>query len=557
MCRSQSEVGEGRRCACDSSTARFQRRSNAKLKEEFSHEAVNPSDPRMSSADVHRDVTVEDTRKAIDKLNELLGNTNSAHEEIDAAVMFVGAHVATLAEEQFGCPKDEDFEQAIVDADFGRQREHTAEMNRLRKKFDALYDEFCEELGLDHEEMSFVRFTRVEELVSHGLSTEDADSLRAIKAQYEQELRKKVIALTVGNQDKYHEIKTDLLLKRNDSIRRTLEAVGVTMANPESLVYDEKSNARAVKAVKSALPFFPQAWVEESNKGTSSTPLLLKASSARAHYKSSAQQHTRSIVPIRDLIYRENSWKPDAGSKAELELTRLIPNEQNRYIDPDTGKDLTEEVSLSAHYGTDSSIWVRQIYEYRAHREGNKPKGRGWEEISFTMKVHSRESGWSDETVKQWRQPKKMATGQQSRTTSEVTINFDKVETSDTLGHRVALHEMTHRFEHTVPKLARAEHAFLERRRGGGTDSPEQLQKIYPNSDDPKKHKEEGYPDNFINRYMGRVYSGSSYFEIMSMGMESLFAGTNNGLAESAFSIQKADADYRKFILGALTIRPS
>jgi hypothetical protein len=49
---------------------------------------------------------------------------------------------------------------------------------------------------------------------------------------------------------------------------------------------------------------------------------------------------------------------------------------------------------------------------------------------------------------------------------------------------------------------------------------------------------------------MGKIYSGSSYTEILSMGMESLFAGTNGGFV--GMDNNKPDADYKKFILGVL-----
>lgn len=56
-------------------------------------------------------------------------------------------------------------------------------------------------------------------------------------------------------------------------------------------------------------------------------------------------------------------------------------------------------------------------------------------------------------------------------------------------------------------------------------------------------------PDHFAEVYMGKEYP-DGYTEVLSMGMESLFAGSYGGLI--GVNSHRADPEMRNFILGTL-----
>lgn len=127
---------------------------------------------------------------------------------------------------------------------------------------------------------------------------------------------------------------------------------------------------------------------------------------------------------------------------------------------------------------------------------------------------------------------------------------------------RPALHEFAHRIQHTVKGIPRHEKYFLNRRAGYFVDDgipPEKPSLIYPDlyqernifdeDQDKVKNTEEGIRDNFPNHYMGKIQCGGAD-EILSMGMETLFGGTNGAFA--GILRTKADSDYKKFMLGIL-----
>jgi SPP1 gp7 family putative phage head morphogenesis protein len=112
--------------------------------------------------------------------------------------------------------------------------------------------------------------------------------------------------------------------------------------------------------------------------------------------------------------------------------------------------------------------------------------------------------------------------------------------TDDSL-NRVAVHEFGHRFEHIIPEIKKLEKEFYDRRTAG--ESLEWLGKDLPSSGYAKSEKARF--DKFLSRYMGKDYGNkeTSYFEIFTMGAESIFTGS--------YKIE-TDPDYYNFVLGVL-----
>jgi len=102
---------------------------------------------------------------------------------------------------------------------------------------------------------------------------------------------------------------------------------------------------------------------------------------------------------------------------------------------------------------------------------------------------------------------------------------------------RCAFHEMGHFYEELYPEIRKLEHEFYNRRTSG-----EELQWLgwgYSKNEVTRF-------DNFIDPYMGKDYGNTetSGYELFSMGMESVFAGSYN---------LSRDPEYHNFILGILT----
>lgn len=92
---------------------------------------------------------------------------------------------------------------------------------------------------------------------------------------------------------------------------------------------------------------------------------------------------------------------------------------------------------------------------------------------------------------------------------------------------------MGHRIENMYPEVLEIERQFYNRRTAGYD-----LEWLGPGYD----QREVSRKDNFINAYMGKDYGGSGY-ELLSMGLESLFCDTYN---------LSRDTEYEDLILGIL-----
>lgn len=109
---------------------------------------------------------------------------------------------------------------------------------------------------------------------------------------------------------------------------------------------------------------------------------------------------------------------------------------------------------------------------------------------------------------------------------------------------RVARHEFAHRIESLEPRVATAAQEFRRRRttREDGTREP--LSRIYDEGE-----KEVGYRDGFVNHYVGKDYGSGPHTEVFSVGSESLWNGSQGGLAGDGPNM-KADPEHRNLILG-------
>lgn len=140
---------------------------------------------------------------------------------------------------------------------------------------------------------------------------------------------------------------------------------------------------------------------------------------------------------------------------------------------------------------------------------------------------------------------------------AEITVSTDSPAfvADGTVGLDVALHEFSRRQGLTVDGVYKLETQFLDRRTADAeTRTGLQFQEqIFKTSGRSKMSKEVCRPDNFVDRYMGKIYKHDAT-EIISMGMEAVFARTQDGL--SGVGGKRADPEMRNFVLGMLAGLP-
>jgi hypothetical protein len=176
---------------------------------------------------------------------------------------------------------------------------------------------------------------------------------------------------------------------------------------------------------------------------------------------------------------------------------------------------------------------------FRAKKDGT-PWGKDWEQWDHpeTGEVYWRRPRMQDKTIS-------------SERISQIQLGLRKegyMEGRDP-DMATATHELGHRMQYSVGNLNDLERAFLVRRTS--VPSPDYPEHTVRQEQEPiygTSRKELCRPDHFSNRYMGKEYDKVT--EIVTMGMESLFTGTNGGL----IGIGRSDPDreFRDFILGAV-----
>lgn len=389
MCRNKDK--RDGRCPCDTSEARRLRRHNNSARKLYASFVSNLIPTKfLPSVAVKDSNTVENIKQDIQYLNTLLealgrytGDSTPLLLAYDAKLNSIGAAIEYLAEEKYGAPTDEQLREVARESEEAYEIHKKSALEANKTKDEA-----------------------------HKYANEQ------VQIQFGVEIIEKV---------------GTLLQTRNEAIKRALTDAGVQFADPETIEVSEDSDESALNSLKKALTYYPQSWVDASNRKHKEYPLHVKNSDKRAQYD-----------PV-------------------------------------------------------------------------SPKGKY----------------------------------------SELTVNEDTdFFVGNDAGMCTALHEFAHRVEHSEIGITASEEIFLLRRAGhlpsaDGLVDPEPLTLIYPDDEVPDGEEEElGYRDNFPVHYMGKSSKKTDAREILSTGMESLFAGMYGGF--TGLFKHKSDSDYKKFILGLL-----
>lgn len=75
-----------------------------------------------------------------------------------------------------------------------------------------------------------------------------------------------------------------LLEQRNEALRNALTDVGVEFADPNTIQTSSDSDKDAVNGLKKALEFYPQSWIDRSNKDQKEKRFWVSKTTGRGHY---------------------------------------------------------------------------------------------------------------------------------------------------------------------------------------------------------------------------------------------------------------------------------
>lgn len=292
--------------------------------------------------------------------------------------------------------------------------------------------------------------------------------------------------------------------------------------------FDAKATRKARVAFEAAADVFPADWIEQSNNQVAPLPKVVKA---RAHYSHSHVQVTKKKDHMGVLEWAED--KPADDDKTRY--VQMDPAEVGTA--PKEGLNPYKGLMFEALPDGESFSRGRGVY-LGPHNPDVAPRGAGWERYDL-------EDGRMG-----WRRPFTEMKVVESRAVPEIRTNDSGIEFDGRpSGYAVAVHEMSHRFEYTVPEIANLEAAFLQRRCDGAS-----TERIYRGKD------EWGTDGGFVDLYVGKRYAAPSGHhewvqpaEVLSMGTEALFGGHHGGLVGSGRN-RNVDTDHRSFVLGVMAL---
>jgi hypothetical protein len=303
-----------------------------------------------------------------------------------------------------------------------------------------------------------------------------------------------------------------------------------------TLKLHELSDPKAAAKIQDITELYPTEWLEASNQHSL---LIASATRKRAHYADwhdihdtqPAPQKIRRITVAPADLERQNS-----GPCGPLRATGEFA--EGTYRDRTTRQKVT---GLFPVYEQDAFEVILPFEECRLKKDGTPwGRGDGWEkwEHPKTGKTY-------------WRRPEMGASVLKREVGSEIltggrTVSYIAGRHPD---FAVSAHEFGHRTEYAVEGVKKVELSFLKRR-----TSTVQSEEGYGLIQEPLVPMSMGStemtrPDHFTNIYMGKDYGGDAT-EVMSMGMEGVFAGHYGGFI--GVGGEKPDLEVRDLVLGVL-----
>lgn len=346
-----------------------------------------------------------------------------------------------------------------------------------------------------------------------------------------------------------------------------------------------KTDPRVDAAIQNAASMLPSDWIEASNSAkprsssnpwaghTGLRPMRVRESKTRNHYNEHKEVTRRTVEPM-----RHNSAY--LGKTREEYLEHLSSDPSAKIIDESEWTDREREnASYDGVVYQDCDVaYPGRVFFSTSYDEPNRKtnlhkhiivnedgtlkltgaRARGWERHEFTNRYGEQQVCW--------RKPRTRATVEKEYGLAELTIPTGVEDSSTTL------HELTHRCEDANRTIGRLESAFI-RRRTTNEDGEQQEREVYQSpgkseqewestrrdsSDTERKRAKEEWvrPDSFVDRYIGKDYGTSTYFEVMTMGNEIALYGRCGGFGKVNTDYTRGeprtDDDHHAFVLGTL-----
>lgn len=283
-----------------------------------------------------------------------------------------------------------------------------------------------------------------------------------------------------------------------------LKALGeVRELGGETMNFNAKSTKAAASTFNEVAQIFPKTWIEASN---SRALPVAKIQKSRAHYSDGVHHQTKKKVRSSSLTILNPGEVPEDSWRYSYE--KVEGEEQNmwRKLNFDCGTTYGDEYQTPPKGG-----W--QHYE---HKNGTNY----WRKPRFVMELVTSEYA------------------PEIKTNSKPELAAGKGDLFS-----VTAHELSHRWESTVPSIKAMEDDFVTRR----TTTDGVRDKLVDLGG--KMRGEKTRPDSFSNAYIGKEYTDGSR-EALSCGVEAIFAGRYGGFIGTSGS--KPDHEMRSFILGVL-----
>lgn len=383
--------------------------------------------------------------------------------------------------------------------------------------------------------------------------------------------------------DEYREGLTQKLLEdQRTAYHKIISEIRDTGGTVEASFSSPETGEMIQKTINT---YYPTEWIEKSN--SSERKMLIDPSENRAFYSHS---------PIADDAWDgETETVPSFGAAENLNITfmKTIPEFPTQAQTQEFDNTLTkltafnnfvelikqdpsykvierEMQTFNTDYGSKVinvlKTNLEHMYDPDIHGpldpSTNQPVGEGWEyktamDMGKLHRILKDQPGLEIPEIfqklseKQW--VKKQTTTTIKKNFSLLTFPEVKDEGNKNPESReaVLLHEMAHRAESTNPVIPKLEKAFISRRANKTDETWHDNMIPALGIWDTQEYAHDG---GFVTPYVGKEYPNSSSYEVLSVGIESIYGGNNGGLvgASRAGERNKADLNHRGFVLGLL-----
>lgn len=517
MCRSGSE-GSGvsaRRCACNQSAVNRRHRRYAQKAYER-NTPVAPNKVYRTPSGEHLP-TMEDIISEQQEIRGLISSqpvfeSQEAQDEWDNELEFritgLGLALASQAEQSVDFNFAEYWEQRDVPS---------AELENLGEQVDsaAVVLEELIESGASEEEIfeAEEKFNRLSELFGEQAEKDDLEGSSREKETLE--------ALSEAYRSQLAQL-------------RVLGGV--------ELKTDATSDSEASENLNNIIQgYYPKEWIEASNQEGGLRVLPVKDGN-RPHCTKNSVQEDLNPQDYPEFVSQKYVAYVNIPVPAEQ-----LEEELNILGDKATVLD-ARPIPLNGDWCYIVQMPHQRIFdpEIDSVKENGEPAEPGWELSNYINPSTQRAT-----TERKW-----VKTSPQIETVAmtEMAVKLNSSDPDSRAVKATALHEFGHRAENTVQNglLMRQEEAFLRRRTTNPeTGEREDLSQVYPNKPtNGLLGTEFGRRNSFLHHYIGKEYVTSHNREVLTVGVESVFAGSLGGLNGLDTNLRKTDNDLKGFILG-------